>query len=157
MASAQEIPIRPIAKMDVEIAIRNYWIVLMSKQAEMQQDCFTENAFIFASSSRRIEPGRLVQLRRQREYMTDSAKVNVNVGHIEVEILSQDSAVAAYTMQFDAQQKEIVAAGSSRTAEEHFPNARVTQVFVRHSDGNLRIAHEHISVPDEPRDSQGRG
>ncbi|MBZ5521937.1 MAG: hypothetical protein LAP21_06820 [Acidobacteriia bacterium] len=52
-------------------------------------------------------------------------------------------------MQFDAEQKEVAAAGSNRTAEEHLSNARVTQVFARHPDGNLRIVHEHISLPDE--------
>src|SRR6202040_1611855 len=55
MASVPEVPTRPIAKMDVEIAIRNYWIVFMSKQVDQQQDCFAENAFIFAANSRRIE------------------------------------------------------------------------------------------------------
>lgn len=150
MASVPEVPIRPIAKMDVEIAIRNYWIVFMSKQAEQQEECYAENAFIFALTSRRIEPGRLVLLRRQREYMAASAKVNVNVGHIEVELLGENTAVAAYTMQFDAEQKEIVAAGAVRTAEEHISNARVTHVFLRLPDGSLRIVHEHISIPGGP-------
>jgi hypothetical protein len=153
MASVPEVPIRPIAKMDVEIAIRNYWIVFMAKQAEQQQDCFAESAFIFASTSRRIEPGRLVLLRRQREYMSAGATVNVSVGHIEVELLGENTAVAAYTMQFDAEQKEVVSAGSARTAEEHLPNARVTQVFLRHPDGILRIVHEHVSIPDESREA----
>jgi hypothetical protein len=151
-ASAQESPIRPIAKMDVEIAIRNYWIVFMSKQIEQQQDCFAENAF----NSRRIEPGRLVQLRRQREYMSASTRVDVNVGHIEVEILSDNSAVAAYTMQFTAEQKEVVAAGATRIADERIPNARVSQVFLRHADGALRVVHEHFSVPDEPRETAAK-
>ena len=156
MASVPEVPTRPIAKMDVEIAIRNYWIVFMSKQIDQQQDCFAENAFIFAANSRRIEPGRLVQLRRQREYMSASARVDVNVGHIEVEILSDNSAVAAYTMQFTAEQKEVVAAGATRIADERIPNARVSQVFMRHADGTLRVVHEHFSIPDEARESPSK-
>lgn len=134
--------------MDVEIAIRNYWIVFMSKQAEQQRDCFAENAFIFASTSRRLEPGQLVLLRREREYMAEATTISVSVGHIEVELLGEEAAVAAYTMRFDAEQIETASAGGSKQSEEHISQARVTQVFTRLADGNLKIVHEHISAPD---------
>lgn len=156
MTEAAAVPTRPISKMDVEIAIRNYWIVFMSKQAEQQRDCFAEAAFIFASNSRRLEPGQLVLLRREREYMAEATTINVSVGRVEVELLGEEAAVAAYTMRFDAVQKETMGAGAARLSEEHHPYARVTQVFSRLPDGSLKIVHEHISVPDQARDVPSR-
>jgi ketosteroid isomerase-like protein len=156
MMNGADAPVRPISKMDVEIAIRNYWIVLMSKQAEQHRECFTDNAFIFASTSRRLEPGQLVLLRREREYMAEATTINVNVGRVEVELLGEDAAVAAYTMRFDVEQKKPAGVASKRMPEEHLTSARVTHVFTRMPDGGLRIIHEHISVPDDPRDGLAR-
>jgi ketosteroid isomerase-like protein len=140
--------VMPLTKTEVESAVRTYWSISASKQADRQQDCYAENAVIFTSSSRRAEPGRLVLVRRRREYMMGSGKMRVDVGHIEVEVIGSNAAVAVYTMQFDAQKTLAPGVARSNAEQEHLKDARVTHIFVRQHDGNLKIMHEHISIPD---------
>ncbi|HLJ89888.1 MAG TPA: nuclear transport factor 2 family protein [Candidatus Angelobacter sp.] len=139
---------QPVTKAEVEYAVRNYWTLSTSKQAELQQGCYADNALVFTSSSRRLEPGRLVLMRRQREYMSTGTKLKVEVGRIEVELIGVDAAMAVYIMQLDAEQKSAVHNGVAKIAEEHLQHARVTHIFVRSADGKLKIVHEHISVPN---------
>jgi ketosteroid isomerase-like protein len=89
-----------------------------------------------------------VLVRRRREYMAGSGKMKVDVGHIDVEIMGANAAVAAYTMQLYAEKELAPAVARSRVSEEHLKDARVTHVFVRQNDGRLKIVHEHISVAD---------
>jgi len=138
----------PLTKTEVESAVRTYWSISASKQADRQQDCYAENAVIFTSSSRRAEPGRLVLVRRRREYMMGSGKMRVDVGHIEVEVIGSNAAVAVYTMQFQAQKIQSLGIFRTGGSEEHLKDARVTHIFVRQNDGSLKIMHEHISIPD---------
>lgn len=138
----------PLTKTEVESAVRSYWTISSSKQADRQQDCYAESAIIFTSSSRRAEPGRLVLVRRRREYMMGSGKMRVDVGHIDVEVIGTNAAVAVYTMQFEAQKTLAPGVAHMNASEEHLKDARVTHVFVRQSDGHLKIVHEHISIPD---------
>jgi ketosteroid isomerase-like protein len=138
----------PLTKTEVELAVKNYWSVSASRQAEQQQNCYAENAVIFTSSSRRVEPGRLVMVRRQREYMVGRSRMKVEVGHIDVEIVGTNAAVAAYTMQLDAEKETVLGVVRARVSEEHLKDARVTHVFIRQNDGKLKIVHEHISIPD---------
>jgi len=107
-----------------------------------------ETASVFASTSKRLEPARLVLIRRQREYLAPGTRVAVEIGAIEIEMLCPDSAVAAYVMRLDAEQIATYTATGQKVSEEHLEHARVTHVFRRHEDGRVRIVHEHISVPD---------
>jgi ketosteroid isomerase-like protein len=140
--------ILPLTRTEVESAVRSYWSISASKQADRQQDCYAENALIFTSSSRRVEPGRLVLVRRRREYMATSGKMRVDVGHIDVEMIGANAALAIYTMQFEAEKELAPAVARNRISQEHLKDARVTHVFVRQNDGRLKIVHEHISVAD---------
>src|ERR1700730_5072117 len=126
----------PLTKTEVESAVRSYWNISASKQADQQQDCYAENAVIFTSSSRRAEPGRLVLVRRRREYMMGSSKMRVDVGRIDVEVIGPSAAVAVYTMQLEAQKELAPAISRTRVSEEHLKDARVTHVFVRQADGS---------------------
>lgn len=136
----------PITKQEVEIAVRQYWSVSAAKNADLQRDSYCDEAFIFTSSSKRLEMARLVSMRRGREYLASNTKLRVELASIDVALLGPDAAVSAYTLQFHAEQLPI-AGTVGKSAEEHLQNARMTQVFLRGPEGTLRIVHEHISVP----------
>jgi ketosteroid isomerase-like protein len=136
-----------LSSAEVEDAVRSFWELFAAKKSQQWQSFYADVATIFATGSRRPEPARLVVLRRQREYLSSAAKVRIEVGRIEVEIIGPDCAVAAYLMRLHAEQIAKAAAVGHRESEEHLENARVTQVFVRNEEGRLRIVHEHISTP----------
>ena len=136
-----------IARAEVEAAVHHYWGVFASKAREELRKLYAENASVFGSSSKRLEPVRLTWIRRDREYMASPARMTVRLGNIDVEPVGADAALAAYNMTFEAQEKRIVSAMAGRTGHEHLANARVTHLFIRDCDGSLRILHEHISAP----------
>lgn len=136
-----------IAKTEVVRAIHHYWGVFASKAREDLRKLYAENASVFGSSSKRLEPVRLAWVRREREYMASPAKMKVQISNIEVEPIGDEAALAAYNMSFEASQKSIVSATAGQTGHEHIANARVTHLFIRNSDGSLKIMHEHISAP----------
>jgi len=136
----------PVTQQEVEAAVRQYWNVSAAKDTERQRNSYCDDAFIFTSSSKRLEVARLVSMRRGREYLASSTKLRVEVGSMEVSLLGPDAALSAYTLQFHAEQ--LPTQGTvAKSPEEHLQNARVTQVFLRSPEGALRIVHEHISVP----------
>jgi ketosteroid isomerase-like protein len=140
---------RPLTRAEVEAFVHKYWSIFAAKQVRAHDSSFTAESFIFSSSSKRVEPGRLVLLRRQREYMSDSTKVTVQVSNIQIETLGPDAAVAAYNIQFDAEKRVVRDAAGTTQGEKHLSNARVTHVVVRDQEGNLKILHEHISRPTD--------
>lgn len=126
--------------------MRRVWELFAAKKVDQWQSFYADFASVFGTASKRPEPARLVVLRRQREYLTHATKVLVHVGKVDVEVIGPDCAVAAYTMQLDAEQIARLSAGGQKEHEEHLENARVTHVFQRETDGSLRIVHEHISA-----------
>jgi len=143
-------PSSGLSKTDIEKAVQDYWRTFTSadRREKDQEACYVETASVFASTSKRLEPARLVLIRRQREYLAPGTRVAVEIGAIEIEMLCPDSAVAAYVMRLDAEQIATYTATGQKVSEEHLEHARVTHVFRRHEDGRVRIVHEHISVPD---------
>lgn len=126
--------------------MRRVWELFASKKIDQWQSFYADVTSVFGTASKRPEPARLAVLRRQREYLTSVTKVVVHVGKVDVEIIGPDCAVAAYTMQLDAEQIARLSAAGQKDHQEHLENARVTHVFQRDSDGRLRIVHEHISA-----------
>lgn len=138
-----------LSPLEVESTVRAFWKSFAAKKAELWQSFYADVALVFGTASKRPEPARLIVLRRQREYLTSSARMQVEVGNIDVEMLGPDCAVAGYIMKLHAEEVAKPTASGHHHAEEHLENARVTQVFMRHDDGSLRIVHEHISSPAE--------
>jgi ketosteroid isomerase-like protein len=134
-----------LTKAEIERAVNAYWNALSAKNAVEQQNFYDDQAGIFSTESKKLERARMVLLRRQREYLTAATKTQVQVGEIDVELIGSSHAVAAYTIQLDAQ--HVTRTSSDVDSEEHLRNARVTHIFQRQTDGALRIVHEHISVP----------
>ena len=139
----------PLTKAEIESAVHAYWRASTGKKAEEQAAFYAEDANIFATSSKRLEPVRLVLLRRQREYLAGATEMKVQLGTVDVEMLGSGHAVAVYTIQLDAQQVSKPSASGQKEKEEHLQHARVTHVFCRDSDGKVKIVHEHISAPLE--------
>jgi ketosteroid isomerase-like protein len=138
-----------LSPIEVESTIRTFWQAFAAKKSELWQSFYADIALVFGTASKRAEPARLIVLRRQREYLASSAKMQVDVGNIDVEMLGPNCAVAGYILKMHAEQVAKISASGNRESEEHLENARVTQVFMRYEDGSIRIVHEHISSPAE--------
>jgi ketosteroid isomerase-like protein len=135
-----------LTKAEIESAVRAYWKTLAAKEAVQQQNFYADSATVFATNSKKLEPARLVLLRRQREYLATATRTSVQIGEIHVELIGPAHALAAYIIQLDA--KNVAKASpQGQSTEEHLENARVTHVFQRQNDGSLAIVHEHISMP----------
>ena len=136
----------PVTAAEVEDAVRRYWSVAASKRASELQSFYLDTASIFATMSKRLEPARLVTARRNREYMDSASRMSYELGAINVDLLTRDSAVAAYSARWRADQIAKPSAEGGKTSRENFTHLRVTHVFQRQYDGSLKIIHEHLSV-----------
>ena len=136
----------PVTTAEVEDAVRRYWIVAASKLTAELQSFYLDTASIFATMSKRLEPARLVTARRNREYMGTASRMSYELGAINVDLLTRDSAVAAYSARWRADEIAKPSAEGGKTSRENFTHLRVTHVFQRQYDGSLKIIHEHLSV-----------
>jgi ketosteroid isomerase-like protein len=127
----------------VKAEIGRYWKAFMDKDAATLSAFYAHESVGFGSASRRSEPGRMAAIRREREYFQNSAKINASIDGVEVVLLGDSAAVAAYTFRFHASRSEAY----GKTTEEHIEDGRATQVFAFDPDGHLRIFHEHFSQP----------
>ena len=130
---------------EVQAEVRRFWSVFSGKAAEGLKGFYGGESSVFGTSSTRAEPGSLAAARRQREYFTAQTTLKVQLGMIEVVLLSESSAVASYTFQLHASK---VASGLGKAQEEDIKQGRATQVFARDVEGKLRIVHEHLSTVD---------
>ena len=106
---------------------------------------YAPEASVFGSSATRPEPGRLAAARRHREYFNKETTIRAQVGSVDVQVLSDRLALAAYTFTFHASR---VAVGISKSQEEDIRHGRATQLFQLEHDGRLLIVHEHLSAVD---------
>lgn len=145
----QEKAIAPVTVTQVEEAVRRYWTVAAGKLTDALQSSYLDTASIFATGSRRLEPARLVTARRLREYMASGSRMSYELGAISVELLTKDSAVAAYSARWRADQISRPSAKGDKVSGENFTHLRVTHVFQRQENGSLKIVHEHLSVASQ--------
>ena len=138
-----------LSEIEVESTIRAFWQSFAAKKSELWQSFYADIALVFGTASKRAEPARLIVLRRQREYMASSTRMQVDVSNIDVEMLGPNCAVAGYILKMHAEQVSKMSASGNRELEEHLENARVTHVFMRYEDGSIRIVHEHVSSPSD--------
>jgi len=78
--------------------------------------------------------------------MAKGTKLRIRVADVEVLSLGENIAVAFYTLQLHAQ-KIPIEGNANQRRDEHLSGARVTHVFERNGSGELKIVHEHISMP----------
>src|SRR6185437_12990226 len=62
-----------------ESAVRRVWELFAAKKIDQWQSFYADIASVFGTASKRPEPARLVVLRRQREYLTSTTRVQVHV------------------------------------------------------------------------------
>jgi len=125
-------------------AVRRFWLAFESKSGETLAEFYAHESSVFGSNSTRAEPGRLAAARRQREYFHSQSVIKVDVGEIDVLILGGAAAVASYGFKFHASK---VASLLGKSVEEDIEQGRATQVFSLDANGELRIMHEHLSLP----------
>ena len=127
--------------------MRRFWELFAHKKTHEWQRFYADSAVVFGTGSTRPEPARLVVLRRQREYLASSARMTIDVGRIDVELLGRDCAIAAYLLHLHAEQIAKLSASGSKESEEHLQNARVTHVFHRHEDGGIGLCTNTFPRP----------
>jgi ketosteroid isomerase-like protein len=125
----------------VKAEITRYWKSFMDKDAASLGDFYAHESVGFSSTSRRSEPGRMAAIRREREYFQNSGHIQATIDGVEVILLGESAAVAAYTFRFHAGRSEAL----GNITEEDIQDGRATQVFAFDADGRLRIFHEHFS------------
>ncbi len=123
--------------------VARFWNAFSSKDAETLEEFYAHESVGFGSGSTRSEPGRLAATRRKREYFMSSGTIRTQVSPIDVVMVGDNAAVATYTFQFHATRTNSMMGNE----DEHIKNGRATQVFGFDQDGNVRIFHEHFSLP----------
>lgn len=126
----------------IRAEVAQFWNAFSSKDAARLEEFYAHESVGFGSVSTRSEPGRLAATRRKREYFANSGVIRTQVSLIDVVMLSEHAGIACYTFQFHAMRTS-----SAGNQDEHITNGRATQVFGFDPDGNIRIYHEHFSLP----------
>ena len=116
----------------------------MEKKDEQLRDCYSAEAHVFGTVTDRAESALTASSQRNIEYFAQHMKLQVNLGTVTVQLLSERVAIANYTFSFSA--VEIHPSGAARNYET-FTKGRATQVFVLDRDNTVRVVHEHFSVP----------
>jgi ketosteroid isomerase-like protein len=131
----------PISHAQIKAEIKKFWDTFTSKSKSSFQDLYSPTATVFSVDGRRSEPGRLMWVRREREFFGPRSSVGARLGEIVVQVLGKDLAVAAYSFHFSVVRS---LANGSRVQVE-VPFGRATHVFQRDENGACRIIHEHLS------------
>lgn len=127
--------------LQIKAEIRKFWDTFTSKSKSGFQDLYSPTATVFSADGRRSEPGRLMWVRREREFFGPKSSVGAKVGEIVVQALGLRLAVASYSFHFSV--IRILPNGSRVQVE--VPFGRATQVFEQDEHGAWRIIHEHLS------------
>jgi ketosteroid isomerase-like protein len=126
---------------EVRAEVKKFWDFFSRKSKARFDEMYLPSATVFAADSRRMEPARLVLVRRERELFGPRSLVAAKLGLIDLQILGTDLAIASYPLHFSLPR----ALASSKRYQAEIPSGRATQVFQRDDKGVLRIIHEHVS------------
>jgi len=107
---------------------------------------YAPTAIAFTGKAKRTESAKLVAVRRSRRLPASVSSSSIDDGSIDVQIVSPDVAIAAYTYTYRAD--KVRADGTKVQLETLF--GRATQIFERDQAGVLRIVHEHLSATANP-------
>jgi ketosteroid isomerase-like protein len=140
----------PIAPAQIRADIKKFWDAFTGKSASGFQQLYSPTAVVFSVDGRRAEPGRLMLVRREREFFGPKSSVGARVGEIVVQVLGPNLAVATYPFHFLV----VRSLANGKRVQVDVPFGRATQVFQRDEKGICRIIHEHLSSgePVSPRD-----
>jgi ketosteroid isomerase-like protein len=132
-----------ISSDDVRAEVKKFWDFLSRKLKSQFAEMYLSSATVFAADARRMEPARLMLVRREREreLLGPASFVAAKLGSIDVQPLGADLAIASYP--FHLSITRTLASGKRYQSE--VPRGRATQVFHRDEKGVLRIIREHMS------------
>ncbi len=129
---------------EVRKAVELFWSTFLAKSEDLLNSYYASGSTVFQISMGRAEPGRLGAMRRSREYFRPDTRMEMKLGAIDVVLIGSDAGIASYTFQFQATGRDV---GGGKRVEEKLEVVRATHVFLRDVQGQLRILHEHFSVP----------
>jgi ketosteroid isomerase-like protein len=129
---------------EVRSEVARFWDLFLNKSAEALAEFYSHDATVFNPISERSEPGRVAVIRRTREYFHPEARIDAQIGPVEVQVLDDHVAVATYNFSFTATHVADEFHGETTLS---LKNCRATQIFVLQPEGGLRIIHEHMSTP----------
>ena len=130
-----------VTPQQIRDCIREFWEAFTEQSRNKFQELYSPTASCFAADGRRSEPGRLMWVRREREFFGPRSSVGAKVGVVNVQVLTPALAVASYPFHFSI----IRVLPNGNRVEVDVPYGRATQVFLRDEDGRLLIIHEHLS------------
>ena len=130
-----------ISSDDVRAEVKKFWDFLSRKLKSQFAEMYLSSATVFAADARRMEPARLMLVRRERELLGPASFVAAKLGSIDVQPLGADLAVASYPFHLSITRTR----ASGKRYQSEVPSGRATQVFQRDEKGVLRIIHEHMS------------
>ena len=129
---------------EVRKTVELFWSTFLAKSEDLLNSYYASGSTVFQISMGRAEPGRLGAMRRSREYFRPDTRMEMKLGAIDVVLIGSDAGIASYTFQFQATGRDV---GGGKRVEEKLEVVRATHVFLRDAQGQLRILHEHFSVP----------
>jgi ketosteroid isomerase-like protein len=126
---------------EVRAVIKKFWDSFSKKLTGQFNQMYSPSATVFAADARRGESARLMLVRRERELFGPGCAVGGKLGSIDVQVLSDDMAVASYPFHFSTTRD----LPNGKRVKVEMPFGRATQAFQRDASGDLKIIHEHMS------------
>jgi len=126
---------------EIRAEVKKFWDFFSRKSKSRFEEMYLPAATVFAADARRMEPARLMLVRRDRELFGPASFVAAKLGSIDVQLLGADLAIASYPFHFSITRTLT----SGKRYQVEVPSGRATQVFQRDDKGVLRIIHEHMS------------
>jgi ketosteroid isomerase-like protein len=136
----------------VQASVRRFWKALSANDAQTLADFYLSDASVFNATGGYPEPGPRDAV---GSYFGFDSSMKVELTQFEVRLLGKhaEAAVASYKLRFYQEPAPELAAGVEHADEEDtlipVEYGRVSQIFAMGPGGNLRIVHEHISLPAE--------
>ena len=140
----REVPLEKLTNEEIRKAVELFWTTFLAKSEDLLNSYYAPGSTVFQIAMGRAEPGRLGALRRSREYFRPDTRMELKLGPIDVVLIGSDAGIASYTFHFRADGRDV---GGGKRVEEKLDLVRATHVFHRNAQGQLRILHEHFSVP----------
>ena len=142
-----------ITEEQVQAAVRRYWGAMTSQKRGELVKMYDYKATTFNPFTQRAELGQVAAARLEREYFTPFTQFHAEItSPIEVQFLADDVVVASHTYRSQAKNLEDPIRGKRYNRSVH--DGRGTHVFIIGSEGNLVLAHQHLSdicrTPLEP-------
>jgi ketosteroid isomerase-like protein len=135
-----------ISSEDVRKEVHRFWAILSGNLADKLEEMYSPTAIVFTGKAKRSESAKLMAARRSRKLPGPALSSVAEVGSMDIQIVGNDVAIAAYTYSFNTQ--KILVNGSKMQINTLL--GRATQIFQRGEDGAVRIVHEHLSAAAPP-------